>query len=662
MSMNRLTQEQTFLLKQAVLEYQADSAKAAGMWEERLLRKLKKDKLLLQHPGYGRHADVWYAPASAEELFSMSKSLNALRMLYFNKGTSYYTYLKNGIRSEIQSEIRGPLKLPANAGVHHRKHLVTVSRYIELLLKSRHYSPDQEILEQVLDRVSMDRMLAVLEERKEYGELITLRQLKEEFRKGIPEDFTLLFPKARSIMRHFIIHVGGTNTGKTYDSLQDVMASKSGVYLAPLRLLAMENQEKIKTAGIPCSLVTGEEVQLCEGAAHVCATVEKADLNLFYETACIDECQMIADPERGWAWTEAILGLPAQTIHLCTAACALDILKELIRQCEDTWEVRFHERAVPLLMEKAPCSFRKDRIQRYDALIAFSRKKVLELADRLEEMGIHASVIYGALPYRVRKEEVRRYISGETDVVVATDAIGMGMNLPIRRIIFTDDQKFDGHVLRSLNSQEVKQIAGRAGRYGMFPEGYVNAFIHPEKIASLLEQEDPSVQFVGIQLPEKMLYMPGSLSSILAQWDKMEDRGIFRHSQIVHEMAVCEALEANFSLEKEQIYRFLHIPFDESDPELKELFLELVANYTAGKKELYGVETLTIRLLSRMNLQSLEKLYKQLDLCASFYICIGMREHLPQIQWNREKVCDVIAARLKQEKKHVKTSKVQNWV
>lgn len=651
----RLNQEQVKTLNEVINNYYPDIDKLTGEWEEKICQKLKKGGLLLQHQGYGRYSEFWYAPASPEELFTMPDDGSILRRLYFRRDVSYYEYLKEGVLESVALQLRSEADLPAHCTINYKRKKYTIVKYVDRILRERGNSPIYAVIDEVCRRITTEKLTYVLEHRKGYEELANLRRLKEEFIKGIPEDFTLLFPKARSIHRHFVIHVGGTNTGKTHDALEAVMAAENGIYLAPLRLLAMENHERMNECGVPCSLMTGEEELLVEGAKHISATVEKADLKNFYEVGCIDECQMIGDRERGWAWTDAILGLAASEIHICTAESALNILKELIGQCEDTYEIIEHERNTPLIAEQEPFYLKKEYIRRYDALIAFSRKKVLAIAAQLENMGIQASVIYGALPYRVRKAEVKRYLTGETKVVVATDAIGMGMNLPIHRIVFLEDKKFDGLDTRKLNSQEVKQIAGRAGRLGMFEEGYVNSAVDPVEIAKLLEATDPQVEKAGIQLPEKMLYMPGSMLSILMQWDRITDKGVYHRSDVKHEIAVCRAIEANFEMDKEEIYHFLHIPFDEEDPELMDLFLMLMQNYISGNDEVYGTETLTLRALGRMNLQKLEELYRQLDLCSSFYICTNRRENLPQIQWNREKVCDTIAVRLKKKNALVQT-------
>lgn len=133
-----------------------------------------------------------------------------------------------------------------------------------------------------------------------------------------------------------------------------------------------------------------------------------------------------------------------------------------------------YQRKTALICEDTPFSF-PESVLPGDALVVFSKKSVLDVAGRLEEEGIKASVIYGSLPPEIRRRQMQLFTSGKTKVVVATDAIGMGLNLPVRRIVFVQTQKFDGTTRRGLTVPEVKQIAGRAGRFGLFDTGYVNA-------------------------------------------------------------------------------------------------------------------------------------------------------------------------------------------
>ena len=134
------------------------------------------------------------------------------------------------------------------------------------------------------------------------------------------------YPEARAMHRRFILHLGGTNTGKTYAGFQRLKQAPSGVYLAPLRLLALEAQETMVRAGVNCSLSTGEEEDFRDDDTHMAATAEKLDLKRYWDAAVIDECQMIADRQRGYAWTRAILGVLSPEVHLCAAPEAKDLL------------------------------------------------------------------------------------------------------------------------------------------------------------------------------------------------------------------------------------------------------------------------------------------------------------------------------------------------
>lgn len=174
----------------------------------------------------------------------------------------------------------------------------------------------------------------------------------------------------------------------------------TGVYLAPLRLLALEAQEVLLDAGVDCSLTTGEEEDCREGDTHVAATAEKLNLKQPYEVAVIDECQMIADRQRGYAWTRAILGVQAPEVHLCAAPEAKDLLVRLIESCGDSYEIVWHRRKTPLVCMDHTVDY--TRVQPGDALITFSKVGVLSVAEDLRQAGKKAAIIYGALPYATR--------------------------------------------------------------------------------------------------------------------------------------------------------------------------------------------------------------------------------------------------------------------
>lgn len=270
------------------------------------------------------------------------------------------------------------------------------------------------------------------------------------------------FKLAREMKRKINFVVGPTNSGKTFQALEALIEADTGLYLAPLRLMALEAYERLNEAGIPCNLVTGEESILVPNAKHTSSTIECLNLDKQVDCAIIDEIQMIADPERGWAWTNALLGAPAKEVFVIGNTSALCKSVEIIERVGDDYEV-LHKERLSTLNTINPISF--SDLKKGDALIAFSKKQVLRYAIKLREEGKKVSVIYGALSPEVRKKQAKLFSTGENDILVSTDAIGMGLNLPLDRVIFSSLEKYDGKENRALNHTEVKQIGGRAGRF-----------------------------------------------------------------------------------------------------------------------------------------------------------------------------------------------------
>jgi hypothetical protein len=285
-------------------------------------------------------------------------------------------------------------------------------------------------------------------------------------------DIPSLYSLARAMDRRILVFIGPTNSGKTHAAMERLTAAALGTYLAPLRLMAMEGQERLSFAGRACDLVTGEEEIRVEGATLVSSTIECCDLQTLRDVAVVDEGQLIGDADRGWAWTQAILGVPAKEVIVVGSADLLPAVEKIAAMTGEPVEVRHFERKTPL--EVVPSVTLHD-VKPGDALIAFSRKDVLAYREALVQRGHSVAVIYGALSPEVRRRESERFRSGGADVLVATDAIGMGLNLPIRRIIFTVDRKFDGQTVRTLLHSEIRQIGGRAGRYGIMDAGEVTA-------------------------------------------------------------------------------------------------------------------------------------------------------------------------------------------
>ena len=306
----------------------------------------------------------------------------------------------------------------------------------------------------------------------EYLRPLQEKKMREELLAKTIRDFKRLFPLARRLNRRIIFHVGPTNSGKTYAAMQRLKRAETGYYLAPLRLLALEGYEDLKASGIYASLITGEEEILDEESTHISSTIEMLNPEVEVECCVIDEIQMIDDRDRGWAWANALIGAPARELILTGSENALEAVREVCDYLGEELEVVHFARMNPLELMSHPVSPRK--IKPNTAVVAFSRKEVLSLKQQLSGR-YRVSVVYGNLSPEVRREEARRFREGESEILVATDAIAMGLNLPIRTILFARANKFDGLRRRELETSEILQIAGRAGRYGLHEHGYVGA-------------------------------------------------------------------------------------------------------------------------------------------------------------------------------------------
>jgi ATP-dependent RNA helicase SUPV3L1/SUV3 len=291
------------------------------------------------------------------------------------------------------------------------------------------------------------------------------------------KDYPESFPAA-SMPRRFIALLGPTNSGKTHRAVDALKTATSGVYLAPLRLLANENYERLYEAGVAVSLITGEERKLHPHPTHYASTVEMLDPHRPVDVAVIDEVQMLEDAERGGAWTAAVCGVPAQAVFLLGSPTAEPALHALAARLGVPMSVEHLERKAPLEVEPRALGG-LNALRPGDALIAFSRRDVLFLAQQLSRMGRSVATIYGALSPEARRAQARRFESGEASIVVATDAIGMGLNLPISRVVFTTVSKFDGYEEDLIPRALLHQIAGRAGRFGLHEAGRVCALEEP---------------------------------------------------------------------------------------------------------------------------------------------------------------------------------------
>ena len=280
------------------------------------------------------------------------------------------------------------------------------------------------------------------------------------------------FTLARSLARTITVSSGPPNSGKTYQSFLKLAAAASGAYLAPLRLLAVEARDTLLTMGTRANLLTGEDFEAIEGAALTCSTIEMLDQSRPVDMIVIDEAQCLFDPARGWAWTQAILAAPAKELHIICAPYAIEAVSQLLAITGEAFTVVNYERKGDLQLLAQPISVAD--LQPGDAIVSFSRMDVLTTRDKvMKDTGSAVAVVYGSLPSEVRRREAGRFASGAAPLLSATDAIGQGLNLPIRRVLFTALHKFNGDAVVPLPATEIHQIAGRAGRFGYHETGLV---------------------------------------------------------------------------------------------------------------------------------------------------------------------------------------------
>ncbi len=427
----------------------------------------------------------------------------------------------------------------------------------------------------------------------EYLKPLLEKQKREALLAKTIRDFKRLFPLARSLDRHIVFHVGPTNSGKTYAALERLAAAETGYYLAPLRLLALEGYEKLKERGVGVSLITGEEEIIDEESSHVSSTIEMMNASVEVDVCVIDEIQMIADRDRGWAWANALIGAPAKEVILTGSEDALSAVEALCDYLGEPLEIKRFERKNPLrMLEKA---VPPEAIEPQSAVVAFSRREVLALKERLSDR-YDVSVVYGNLSPEVRREEARRFREGESQVLVATDAIAMGLNLPIRTILFAKDNKFDGLRRRELTPSEVLQIAGRAGRYGIEEEGFVGALD-----AATLKTIDrafhtpltPIALPVSVMASLEHVLLIGEileteiLTEILAFFaDNMEFEGPFVAANI-ESMLDIAAIVDNYALDLRTRYHLACAPATISSPYIEAVFHRYIRQLEAGKPVRY---------------------------------------------------------------------------
>jgi len=491
----------------------------------------------------------------------------------------------------------------------------------------------REIYEKDLDR----REQQAFEDREER------RKRKEEEQRMIDDIFGREYypPASRNI--HYILHTGETNTGKTFQALTRMKKANSGLYLAPLRLLALEVFEKLNEEHVPCSLKTGEEEKMVMGAMHQSSTVEMFHEKDFYEVIVIDEAQMIADKDRGFAWYRAITKANAKEVHIICSLHAKEMILQLLGNSHV--EVHQYKRDIPLEVEAQ--AFHLNHTRKGDALVCFSRRGVLETAAELQKTGRQVSMIYGSMPPETRKKQMERFIIGETSVIVSTDAIGMGLNLPIRRIVFLENDKFDGVQRRILTSQEVKQIAGRAGRRGIYNIGKVAFASEQRKMKQLLEKEDENIEGFTIAPTQAVLERFQKYSNRLGLffylWDHFKSpegtkKASLSEEKLLYENISGTMIEARLSLY--DLFSFLRLPFSTSEPTLR-------GQWKRNMEAIVENQELPDPNVKGTSLEELELAYKAIGLHLLFLYKLEKRTEAYYWERMREEISDKIHDLLK---------------
>jgi ATP-dependent RNA helicase SUPV3L1/SUV3 len=410
------------------------------------------------------------------------------------------------------------------------------------------------------------------------------------------------YPSARAMRRRVVYHCGPTNSGKTHNALASFSAAKSGVYCSPLRLLAMEIFDKVNATGVSCSLRTGQEVKEVAFASHLACTIEMVSTEEIYEVAVVDEVQMMADPVRGSAWTRALLGLRAEEIHLCGDDSVLSVIRKICADTGDDLLVHQYERFKPLVVEENTLRGYFQNIRSGDWVVAFSRKKIFEIKLAIETYTHHkCCVIYGALPPETRRQQAELFNQehNEYDVLVATDAVGMGLNLNIRRVVFYTLIKYDGEKTASVPASQVKQIAGRAGRRGSaYPHGLATTFKYDLcYLTRCLEEPLEEAEKVGLFPTFEQLEMFASqfpeltfnnLLNKLCDTCRIDDTYfICQHDNM---KKVADMLEGVHGLSLKSRYGFCLAPVNTRNSEAMDHLLRFANNYSESHYVTMGLE------------------------------------------------------------------------
>ena len=304
--------------------------------------------------------------------------------------------------------------------------------------------------------------------------------------------------------------LGPTNTGKTYLAIERMLGHRSGMIGFPLRLLARENYDRIvalKGAGA-VALITGEEMIVPRNPSYFVCTVEAMPVDRAVAFLAVDEIQLCADPERGHVFTDRLLhARGTEETMLLGAETIQPLIRRLVPRAEFITRPRFSS-----LSYAGPKKL--VRLPPRSAVVAFSVAEVYSMAEMIRRQRGGTAVVLGALSPRTRNAQVALYQSGDVDYLVATDAVGMGLNMDVDHVAFAGLSKFDGRSPRRLEAHEIAQIAGRAGRHlrdGTFgTTGNLDGF-DPEQVEAIENHQFPPLKAIRWRNPELRFDSPEAL-------------------------------------------------------------------------------------------------------------------------------------------------------
>ncbi|MCC6894121.1 MAG: hypothetical protein IT321_14960 [Anaerolineae bacterium] len=480
-------------VRQATLEHAIDEDRIEAFEDPEGRLRLPADAVeaAYNNPEYAEHITVFESISSNDLAVVLDTGFSTIRR----------RLQKIGIRrgEPTWGDIRGEWDLPET----YREFRTVLKEKTELFRAQRHE-------ERIAENARMEA------ERK------AEREMRASLRAKLVAAFPTWRHDGRSEQR-IVLHVGPPNSGKTYQALQALIEAGSGWYLAPLRLLAFEIFDRLNQQGVFCNLLTGEEHIPIMDAEITAATVEMFNPQHSGRCVIIDEAQMLADADRGWAWTRALMEAQSADIHVIGPKTVQSLITQMAEAAAIPLEIVEHERLAPIKIAERSWSLQD--LPARTILVAFSRQMVLHLKTELERMKRTVSVVYGNLPPEVRRKQADRFANGETEICIATDAVGMGLNLPADYVCFYEIEKFDGRNVRVLSAAEVQQIGGRAGRFGLSTVGEVGATSKRDlKVIQQLFYE-PADELTHARVAptvEDLELIPGNLASKLTQWASLQ--------------------------------------------------------------------------------------------------------------------------------------------